>query len=674
MSLRLRQLHLRIQTRDGLYGTRLAFGEGLTILRAENNMGKSTCIQAIVYALGLEKMLGPTMDIPLPHAMTSYIENGIPELPVLESEVLLEIENARGEILTIQRGVVSERDTRLISTWEGAKLSEPDGAFRHQDYFVRDPGSATREAGFATRLAMFLGWELPTVSRYNGSECPLYLETIFPLFLVEQKHGWAGIQSNLPTFFGIREMGKRALEFVLNLDASRLADTRLRIQQEESTARTEWQRLLSQLTGTLRSANARATGLPQQPTSQWPPAVYPQLEVFRAHEWLNAAAAKEADQLELAELESEPIPTVGESAESLTTTLSTARTRLSELESAAALLLQDIETEQQQLQSVGLRLSSLHDDLGRNQDAEKLREFGAISSWRINEGICPTCHQHVTDSLLPQDLAATSMSLAENIVFIRSQIGTFERLSQNSKQLIERKSTELAALRNDINEVRSQIRAARQSLLSPNASPSIEAVRRRVEVESRLRVLAQTTEDFETYLDSFSTLAISWQQITERKRQLPEDGHSATDREKLRTFEQLMHQQLREFGFSSLNPDSISLSEDTYRPTREGFNLGFDLSASDNIRLIWAYLEGLLELSARFELHHPNLLILDEPRQQETAQLSFVELLRRASTSGTRNQQVIFATSEPESNVLAMTNNLNVNLISIEGRVIKKLQ
>ena len=673
MSLKLSQLHLRVQTRDGLYGAKLSFRNGLTILRAENNMGKSTCIQAIVYALGLEKMLGPTMDIPLPHAMTNYIEDGIPELPVLESEVLLEIGNHRGEIITIQRGVISERDTRLISTWEGAKLSEPEGSFRQQDYFVRDPGSATHQAGFHTRLASFLGWELPTVSRYNGSDCPLYLETIFPLFVVEQKHGWAGIQANLPTFFGIREMGKRALEFVLNLDASRLADVRQRIQQDEAALRSEWQRLLSQLAGALRFANSRVTGLPQQPTAQWPPAVSPQLEVFREGEWLSATLAQEAEQAELAQLESEPVPTVGESADNLAEILATARERLSEREAAATLLVQEIETEQQQMQSAEIRLSTLHDDLQRNQDAEKLRGFGSVAAWSVSEGSCPTCHQDLTDSLLPQDLAGGAMSLADNIVFIKTQIGTFERLRENSRQLLARKHTELAALRNDINSIRSQIRATRQSLLSPNATPSIEAVRRRIESEARLRILAQATEDFESHMDSLSELASEWQRIVERKRQLPSDGLSVTDREKLSSFERLIREQLREFGFSSLNPDSLTISPDSYRPTREGFNLGFDLSASDNIRIIWAYLEGLLELASVFELRHPNLLILDEPRQQETAQLSFEELLRRSSQSRTRDQQILFATSEPEENVVRMTRGLDVDLISIQGRVIKKL-
>ena len=43
----------------GLYGTDIAFAPGLNVIRAPNTSGKSTCIQAIIYALGLEGMLGP---------------------------------------------------------------------------------------------------------------------------------------------------------------------------------------------------------------------------------------------------------------------------------------------------------------------------------------------------------------------------------------------------------------------------------------------------------------------------------------------------------------------------------------------------------------------------------------------------------------------------------------
>jgi len=112
--LTIRRLQLRVQTPEGLCGADLYFDRGLNILRAANSSGKSTCMQAMIYALGLEGMLSPRRVIPLPHVMTDVIEVDGGERPVIESWVTIEIENQRAEVLTIRRSVKSDTfDTSL---------------------------------------------------------------------------------------------------------------------------------------------------------------------------------------------------------------------------------------------------------------------------------------------------------------------------------------------------------------------------------------------------------------------------------------------------------------------------------------------------------------------------------------------------------------------------------
>jgi hypothetical protein len=74
LTLRLRHLRLRANTSGGLYGADIPFGTGLTVIWADNTKGKSTCMQGMLYALGMERMLSPRREIPLPHAMTSFVE------------------------------------------------------------------------------------------------------------------------------------------------------------------------------------------------------------------------------------------------------------------------------------------------------------------------------------------------------------------------------------------------------------------------------------------------------------------------------------------------------------------------------------------------------------------------------------------------------------------------
>src|SRR5439155_24379176 len=141
-------------------------------------------------------------------------------------EVSMQIQNGKGEILSLTRSVKGERDKHLIRTWAGPLLTNPAGQYEEKDYFVRQPGGAKREAGFHHRLASLLGWELPQVARYDGSDVPLYLECIFQLMIVEQKRGWSAIQARMPLHYRIREVGKRAVEFVMALDANVIVQQR----------------------------------------------------------------------------------------------------------------------------------------------------------------------------------------------------------------------------------------------------------------------------------------------------------------------------------------------------------------------------------------------------------------------------------------------------------------
>jgi len=123
MTMKLSQLRLRAATPEGLCGVDIPFEKGLVVLRADNSSGKSTCIQAIIYALGIEGMLSASHEVPLPHVMTELIEVDGEELPVLESEVLLEIKNHKNEYLTIMRTVKGERDKHLVTVLWCYKMS-----------------------------------------------------------------------------------------------------------------------------------------------------------------------------------------------------------------------------------------------------------------------------------------------------------------------------------------------------------------------------------------------------------------------------------------------------------------------------------------------------------------------------------------------------------------------
>lgn len=191
----IRHLRLRAVTATRIFGADIPLLPGLNIIQAHNTSGKSTSLQAIIYALGLERSLGPQLTIPLPYAMRERIHRTKEEPydPVLQSYVEIEIVNGEGKTIVIHRDIIGGKDTKLIQTSDTPRLSSDAKSGNQRDFYVHDSGAAQREDGFHKFLADFMGWKLPAVPRFDGTEGPLYLEAIFPMLFVEQKRGWSAI-------------------------------------------------------------------------------------------------------------------------------------------------------------------------------------------------------------------------------------------------------------------------------------------------------------------------------------------------------------------------------------------------------------------------------------------------------------------------------------------------
>jgi hypothetical protein len=219
MALRVRYLQLVLSTAAGPFGAEVRFTDGLNVLAAPNTSGKSTCVMSILYALGLEGMLGPSQSPPLPDAMCRRVMHEGREHVVIESRVRLEVENRRKEFLTVERLVTGTNQARqLIRATMGRALSLPKDDYPRRDFYVRTGGAAQGESGFHRYLASFLGYTLPNVPGAEKEPVPLYLECLFPYFFVDQLTGWRDIKSRMPSYLRIPEMTKRSAEYVLDLD------------------------------------------------------------------------------------------------------------------------------------------------------------------------------------------------------------------------------------------------------------------------------------------------------------------------------------------------------------------------------------------------------------------------------------------------------------------------
>jgi hypothetical protein len=272
--------------------------------------------------------------------------------------------------------------------------------------------------------------------------------------------------------------------------------------------------------------------------------------------------------------------------------------------------------------------------------------------------------------LIDQGGIGQVMSVAENLAFLQEQRKIFKALLDNEKQEIVLKERRVRALQENAKSLRNRIRAIHRTLVSDDRLPSYAAIKKQVELVEQVDELSQASARFEEILDAFAEHASVWKRLEERKLRLPHDNLSSEDKSKLDSVEESFKDQLEEYDVTSLRPHEVTLSRDSYFPVHEGFDLHFDLSASDGIRFVWAFILSFLEVARKFDTNHAGFVLFDEPRQQSTKGESLRQFLQRASRAKEHGQQVIVATSEEEGHLKGFLSGLEHEYHSYPGRMI----
>lgn len=655
--LRIKTLRLFVLTSRGEVSRKIDFKSGLNILRADNTSGKTTALQGIIYALGLEGMLGPSQRIPLTYAMTERVNVNGEDSAVIQSWVELQITNASNQTITVSRPVVDKtKDIHLVT------VTQPhSNNTRKVDYFVRRAGAAQNLAGFHRFLADFLGLSLPRVNRMDGSEGLLYLETLFPYFFVEQKHGWSGIQTRMPTYLGIRDVSKRSTEFLLGLEAFDRIVKSQRIRSKITDLEIEWQSLAKQISEVSKISRVVIRNYPQKiRDGVQEDSFIPTVSI--ENEWLPLGNAIAKLQVEI-DTVSNTIPSSAEASVEVEQDLRQLDASLRQSLGILSALEEERNEHERQYHQVSLRLDALREDLQRHKDTQTLERFGSEHAHAlIAEHVCPTCRQHLDDGA---EISDFTMTASESIGFINQQITIFQSSAADLERVIKAIEIRQQSLTTQISEYRREIRAARETLTAANSSPSIADISRRLTLQARVDQLISIREQLSDFKSSLSHLSTQWKEQKLLLKEFESAEFSSRDLSIISELERSIRSQLGSYGFRSLKPSEIDIDQSTFRPSYEGFDLGFNLSASDMIRVIWAYLFAMLDVGSK-NGNHLGLLIFDEPRQQDTARESYQALLSHASSRINNDVQIIFATSEPSENLVAMLEGHPFNLIDLK--------
>jgi hypothetical protein len=648
-TLHIDHLQITILTDGGKFGCAIKFDNGLNVIRAANTSGKSSCVNSILYVLGMEAMLGKQGRQSLTPALRKELEFNNRTHKVLESYIELSVKNDKDESIRIKRQAAGNQDDRLVTvthiTTESPKQPETY-------YFLRDPGAAQRERGFHHFLASFLGLDLPMVDTYSGAKVPLYLDCIFPLFFIEQKRGWSDIQATIPKMYQIRNVSKVAVEYVLDLDVAANQLERRNIEIKKALIGTKWSSINSQIKGYAELLGGISSGLPSTPQALIDLDNGPVISLPINSKWLSLddwiIAQREAI-IELRAIVESTSESVTEN-EKYKDELELLEDQLFYLDRRLAEARNEYYQEESNIRLLNERLVVLETDLARNQDAQRLQKYGADINSTLVKGMCPTCNQEITDSLLDQSTPHVHvMSVEENIKLIQQQIQATKAILSQSAIDLDKKRQLFKSQQELVNSHRKKIQDIKTNLVQDKRLPNLALIRDLVSREEKLKTAEEVRTELANTVRELATIVEEWKAVRAREEQLPKEYFSQNDNRKLGLFTDLFRVNLINFGFRSNNPQAIELSRDTYRPKLESYELYFDASASDNIRLIWAYTLALQEVANTYKTNHINMCVFDEPGQQQIDIPSKRKFYRRMGRlDSTKNQFIVTSSDDPD--------------------------
>lgn len=613
--LRINRIKVKIFTDNGVYGFDTSFDSGLSFLASEENTcGKSSILAAVYYCLGLEEILGGKGEKVLTSAFKTTIEDGNKTWSVLQSCAYLEISNGAEVVTLFRTAKMLNRDSKMITVYYGDMDAVDNPKTSSIDTYVHFPNAAINEKGFHSFLEKFLYLELPQVTASDDSQRKLYLQLIFSCMFIEQKHGWSDLFSGMP-ILGIKESKKRVIEFVLKLDTLTNDKKRDQLKIEESLINKEWSECYKSLQIAAERESCSIVNFPIKPR------ILTETDIKRISiNFGDKIVSDTVNELEKQSIEIRQLkPKVIDNFDELQVELNETEAEISKLSNYIVDCRGQLSIESGSIRTITNNLETISIDLSNNKDAARLRSLGSDLQFEFAKDICPVCHQKINDSLLPNSIDVPVMGIDENIKHLEAQrdMLKFVLIShENHKEELEK---EIQSSEARLFTLRRLAQTIRNDLYSINEEYSEAIVYKKITIEKQIESLNKLQQLQHDSIEKLVELSKSWEKYLEDKRALPKNRFTDEDKDKIALLRDVFINNLRKYGYKSiLDLEDISISEESYLPLFEGFDMKFDSSASDNIRVIWAFTMAILQVSILKGGNHPTVLIFDEPDQQST--------------------------------------------------------
>jgi hypothetical protein len=659
--IKINEIYIRINTEDEKLEFRDQFNKGLNIVTSYiNTKGKSTIGEAILFNLGLEEILGNKNERAIKPVLRSIIKVNDVDKVVLQSDIYLEIENGNNKVITILRSPNNNsRNVKLVSVYENTLDEVLKGNCKFNDYFVHDGGAAKNVRGFHHYLNDFAEYNIPNVATYDGREVPLYIQTIASCFYVEQKKGWMNILATMPTIYRIKDSKKRVLEYVLNLSVLETEKQYYFAEEKVKENEREWEQTIRSIISRVKRIKGFIiSGLKEKPyliqDNEKPIISY-----SGDDENIGVEELLRKIDVDISGLNNLSEPIIENQSNAMNRELNELGNLLNKFSDELDNSRINLAFEEDQLTAIINRLDIIKIDLSENRDLRKILKMGSLEKSGLVKSSCPTCGQNIDDTLFEQDSNIKVMTIDESIKHLENE----KKMLEFSYKAQNEKVKSYLALDSQLQErtevISSRIRLVKSDLISNNKAISKSHINKIVRLEIEKEQIKDLLKDVDEMWNQLICIGKNWSKNKLNLDKLPKDFICNKDRETLGKLRKEFIKLLTMFKFESISVDNIDIDFNSYMPIVNGFeytggksfDLHSDSSASDTIRIMWAYLVALHRV-ANISGNNLGFFVLDEPAQQNADISSAKVLLNELKDLSCDEQIFVFYKREHNDSLL----------------------
>ncbi|WP_289658998.1 hypothetical protein [Flavobacterium panacagri] len=320
----------------------------------------------------------------------------------------------------------------------------------------------------------------------------------------------------------------------------------------------------------------------------------------------------------------------------------------------------------------------------KNKQLKKIQEL----SIELNITTCPVCenplNRNVEDEchLCHSDTRKKISSPEENLSFLEDEENTFKKViaqrnldRKKIEELRNRQKDKILLYEKQLDQ-QTQTYAGKEFAILREKILEVDSIFKEFERYKRITERWENLNPTREELNKLNT------QLERIKEKINKYAQTNNDSKILKSIKDNIHTNLKALGIFKSNQNlinDIKIDEnDNYSPYLDNYDIYNISSSSDNIRIILSYYLSLLQTSLEYKtntkIKFPNILILDEPKQQNLDNDSLINCVEEMEKIPSNEAQIILTTySELKSDRDKLEKYINYEMKSKTDYLLKKI-